>query len=324
MTRQMSKERREHLFLCHSSVDKPFVRMLAHDLNERGVRVWLDEWELRVGDSLRERIEQAILQSGWLAIVVSQDSVRSAWVQRELSAALADELERRRVFVLPVLLDDAPIPLFLRDKIYADFRKDYAVGFRSLASRLIPDPKRPTTRRIIYDSDEETSPFASWTLFATSGVQNRHFRITPSSAMQPAAALLNATSREAVGINKSLPVLHGVVEFRYKVEYAVPPGDHLYFAVIPMQETGIGRAGLIEVGSDEQDALENARSPWRVRYIIPLAHQSDGAWHTAEVVWDFRQVRRAFYSILAPRVNEGSGVPGDASVAFASVRVRGA
>lgn len=120
---------------------------------------------------------------------------------------------------------------------------------------------------------------------------------------------------------RRVPVLHGIVEFRYKVEYAVPPGEHIYFAVIPMQETGIGRAGLIEVGSDEQEAPQNARSPWRVRHNIPLPHQSDSAWHTTEVAWDFRRVRSAFYSILAPRVNEGSGIPGDASVAFASVRV---
>jgi hypothetical protein len=317
----MSEESRNHVFLCHSSVDKPFVRLLAHDLAERGIQVWLDEWELRVGDSLRERIEQAILQSGWLAVVISHASVGSAWVQREISAALTDELERRSVFVLPVILDDAPIPLFLRDKIYADFRKDYAIGFRALKSRLLPVPKDSPKRRIIYDGDEEDIPFESWTFFATSGVQSRHFQMLHSSSMSPAFAILTATATEAVGINKSLPILHGVVEFRYRVEYAVPHSDHIYFAVIPMQETGIGRVGLIEVGSDEQDAPQNARSPWRVRYNIPLAHQCDMAWHSAEVAWDFRRVPDAFYSILAPRVNEGSKVPGAARVVFANIRV---
>ncbi len=88
-----------------------------------------------------------------------------------------------------------------------------------------------------------------------------------------------------------------------------------------MQETGIGRAGLIEVGSDEQDAPQNARSPRRVRYNIPLAHQRDMAWHSSEVAWDFRRVPDAFYTILAPRVNEGSEVRGAARVVFANIRV---
>ena len=139
--------------------------------------------------------------------------------------------------------------------------------------------------------------------------------------MSPACVVLTATSTEAIGINKSLPILHGVVEFRYRVENAVPLGDNIYFAVIPMQETGIGRTGLIEVGSDEQDEPQNAWAPWRVRYNIPLAHQCDMAWHSAEVAWDFRRVPDAFYSILAPRVNEGSEVPGAARVVFANIRV---
>jgi hypothetical protein len=40
------------IFLSHSSADKPFARRLAGDLRARGVRVWLDEAEIGIGDSL--------------------------------------------------------------------------------------------------------------------------------------------------------------------------------------------------------------------------------------------------------------------------------
>lgn len=40
------------IFLSHNHNDKPFVRRLAHDLQAVGVRVWLDESEIMVGDYL--------------------------------------------------------------------------------------------------------------------------------------------------------------------------------------------------------------------------------------------------------------------------------
>ena len=43
------------IFLSHNYRDKPFVRTLAQDLSAMGVRVWLDEAELKVGDSLITR-----------------------------------------------------------------------------------------------------------------------------------------------------------------------------------------------------------------------------------------------------------------------------
>ena len=65
-------------------------------------------------------------------MVLSKNSVDSPWVKHELNAALARELELQRVFVLPVRIDDAELPVFLKDKIFADFRKSYASGLRIL------------------------------------------------------------------------------------------------------------------------------------------------------------------------------------------------
>ncbi|WHW57110.1 toll/interleukin-1 receptor domain-containing protein [Salmonella enterica] len=39
------------VFLSHNHNDKPFVRKLARDLENHGVRYWLDETEMKIGDS---------------------------------------------------------------------------------------------------------------------------------------------------------------------------------------------------------------------------------------------------------------------------------
>lgn len=44
------------VFLCHFSKDKEFVQRLAHDLKSKEVPVWFDKWELKVSDSLNEKI----------------------------------------------------------------------------------------------------------------------------------------------------------------------------------------------------------------------------------------------------------------------------
>jgi hypothetical protein len=128
---------RPSVFLSHSSKDKPFVSRLATDLKSRGVPVWFDKWELKVGDSLTEKIETGISQSGWLAVILSRDSASSDWVQKELRAAQVRELRDRNVFVLPIVIDDCEIPLFLLDKVYADFRPSYEHGLEVLLKRLL-------------------------------------------------------------------------------------------------------------------------------------------------------------------------------------------
>lgn len=109
------------VFLCHSNEDKFFVRKLADALRQHGVRVWLDEAELLVGDSLLERISAAIEEMDFLAVVLSHNSVGSTWVQQELKLAMTKELKAHKVVVLPILLERVQIPAYLADKLYADF-----------------------------------------------------------------------------------------------------------------------------------------------------------------------------------------------------------
>jgi len=109
------------IFLSHSSRDKFFVRKLAERLKSVGIRVWLDEAEINIGDSLTEKIGHAITEMDFVGVVLSNNSVNSEWVQRELQIAIQRELATKRVVVLPLLLDPVEIPHFLKDKLYADF-----------------------------------------------------------------------------------------------------------------------------------------------------------------------------------------------------------
>jgi hypothetical protein len=109
------------IFISYSRADRGFVDRLANQLVEHRVSVWLDKWEIHVGDSLIAKIQEGITGASGLLIVLSKNSVKSEWCKKELNSALIRELEEKRVVVLPILIEDCEIPLFLREKLYADF-----------------------------------------------------------------------------------------------------------------------------------------------------------------------------------------------------------
>jgi hypothetical protein len=112
------------IVISYAHEDSDFVDNLAGNLFKNRVHVWLDRWELKVGDSILRKIESAIRDADALLVVLSKASVESEWCKKELTAGLVRELEAKSVFVLPIVVDDCDIPLFLKDKLHADFRKD--------------------------------------------------------------------------------------------------------------------------------------------------------------------------------------------------------
>ncbi|WP_082383403.1 DUF1883 domain-containing protein [Frigoribacterium sp. RIT-PI-h] len=73
------------VFLSHASEDKTDVALpLAQALQDRGVSVWLDRAELRIGDSLRRRIDRGLRSSRFAAVVFSDAYFAKGWPQYEL------------------------------------------------------------------------------------------------------------------------------------------------------------------------------------------------------------------------------------------------
>ena len=120
------------IFISYSHSDKAFVEKLAAALVKNNAHVWVDAWELNVGDSILNKVQGAIQEASALLVVLSRSSVQSEWCKKELSAGLMRELEEKRVVVLPVLLEDCDIPIFLREKKYADFRSSFKDGLNAI------------------------------------------------------------------------------------------------------------------------------------------------------------------------------------------------
>ena len=90
------------MFLSHNSVDKPLVRPLAFALKGRGLRVWLDEWELPAGQPWQAELERVLGDVRSAAILVGPSGFGN-WETPELRVCL-DESVKRQLPVIPVLL----------------------------------------------------------------------------------------------------------------------------------------------------------------------------------------------------------------------------
>jgi hypothetical protein len=179
------------IFISYSHADEAFARELATRLVENNAHVWIDSWELNVGDSLIDRIQSAIQDASALLVILSKASVESEWCKRELNTALVRELEEKKVIVLPVLKEDCSIPPFLREKKYADFRREFDAGFDDLLSAVAkvsnPDQGRMRSGNMNtdwaetwwYDGDAfhlewelvESSPDVAFTILTTISVK---------------------------------------------------------------------------------------------------------------------------------------------------------
>ena len=126
------------VFLNHSSNDKDFVRKLAASLVDYGIDSWIDEAEIRYGESLITCISESIEKIDLVLAVISKNSIDSSWVRKELEWALTREIKSRKIVVIPVLIDRVDIPFFLIDKLYADFTgsHQYSANTKRLAKSI--------------------------------------------------------------------------------------------------------------------------------------------------------------------------------------------
>lgn len=89
------------VFVSHASEDKDVARPLAEALRERGLAVWFDEQELRIGDSLRRKIDQGIARSRFGIVILSAPFFSKGWPQYELDGLVTLAVTGKQV-LLPV------------------------------------------------------------------------------------------------------------------------------------------------------------------------------------------------------------------------------
>jgi len=93
-------------FISYSSQDQDFAERLHADLQAKGVRCWFAPEDLKIGDKFRSCIDESIRIHDKLLLVLSGNSIASAWVEKEVETAFERERREKRTVLFPIRLDD--------------------------------------------------------------------------------------------------------------------------------------------------------------------------------------------------------------------------
>ena len=147
-----SSARARDIFLSYASEDKaPFVDDLYGALVTKGFSVWYDNFELHVGDSLRESIDDGLRSSHYGVVILSRAFFSKRWPKAELDA-LVGKMQVGQGRILPVLHNMSPGELagqspLLAGRLAADSAHGAEDVARQIANSIDRDrrPARPPT-----------------------------------------------------------------------------------------------------------------------------------------------------------------------------------
>ncbi|MBW1717495.1 MAG: TIR domain-containing protein [Deltaproteobacteria bacterium] len=179
------------VFICHAGEDKEaVVEPLAQEFRNRGLRVWYDRWLLRIGDSLRRKIDEGLSQCKYGVVVLSPNFFGKLWPERELDGLVQREMSGQKV-ILPIwhnvnYSDVASYSLPLADRMAGSTR----IGIPQLANELMHAIREGSTDApisISSDTNDTTLP---------AELQITYRNVTISSELHRYSLVVNLTLKQ--------------------------------------------------------------------------------------------------------------------------------
>ena len=196
------------LFMSHSHTDEIWTSQLAARLEQekwkgRKLRVFFSSWDIRPGQIIPQRIEQGLRGSRRVAVILSPESVASAWVGLERLVTTYISASERADRLIPILRRTCNIPELIEPILHVDFRDDarFEESFKVLLA-VIEEKPLPRCSFVALEKTD-TSP----------QVKPRLSDVTrlPSSAPDAALApqppvkrVTNVTSKQRMGVRPIL------------------------------------------------------------------------------------------------------------------------
>jgi hypothetical protein len=259
------------VFVSHASKDKDFVDRLVSDLAARGVPVWYDKLDVRLGDSIPGKISDGISEAKYFLIVLSPAAVKSVWVREELNAALMRQVASAGAFLLPVLVEDCDIPPLLGHRRFADFRESYEAGLEELLGVFGRDTKAAESagKNLVHPWPDVEVPDGEF-IYLHSTRFDKFFRMNCDLEWSADRTIDYIVSTLALPWRKEIPELGMSWSFSYKLMY----GEHSVALRKTLSDAGIvvGSTVKITISGRYKDLYENEiKEMWEPDKVYNIA-----------------------------------------------------
>ncbi len=113
-------------FISYSHKDEEFAKRLHAELQNNGIRCWFAPEDMKTGDKIRGTIDEAIRFRDKLLIVLSEESIKSDWVEKEVETAFEEEKNRKQTVLFPIRIDNTVMDS--KEAWAADIRRTRHIG----------------------------------------------------------------------------------------------------------------------------------------------------------------------------------------------------
>lgn len=125
-----------NVFISHRRNDVSEAEKLAEEIRNAGHQVWLDEWNINLGDSIVGLMNEGLEAANYVVVCYSSSGVSSQWMGREWMSTLARQLNGHGIRLIPVRLTDGEPPAILADIFYVDLVNDWLGGVTRLLGTI--------------------------------------------------------------------------------------------------------------------------------------------------------------------------------------------
>jgi CspA family cold shock protein len=112
------------VFISYNHGDGWTAAWLAEGLGKFGIKVWIDQEGMRTGDDIYHKVEAAIATSQFFLILLTENSVKSDWVQKELAIAI-ERYKHDELLILPVRAGPVTLPKSLKGLVVLELSLEY-------------------------------------------------------------------------------------------------------------------------------------------------------------------------------------------------------
>lgn len=106
----MGEIMKSRVFICHSSTDKEFAKIVVAKLKGPKTAPWIDHEQILAGDDILDKIGEGLTTMDVLLFLISREALTSRWIDLELKHATRKEIQERRIIIRPFRLSEIPIP----------------------------------------------------------------------------------------------------------------------------------------------------------------------------------------------------------------------